>query len=171
MVTASEKPTHYYHCCCLCKQLSFVGGTSLRTGFSPFTDKLRSINMSKKNKTIITAAILILVGYILICTILISTKNDVLYFHYINNPFTEETFNLLTSILIYISLWGVIGLISSFCVFQVVKCLCNHLHRKDYKNYEEELRYGRIVSFVATYTLILIIMVLNISNIMTIVCK
>lgn len=129
-----------------------------------------------KNKLIITVAVLVLVFAVMAYILLNSTTNDTLYFHYIHNQNTGESLGLIASILLYILFWWFVGLVPSSSVFLFVLCLYYFLHRKDkrildryyHPKYEEEFYYGGLLSLAATYIAILVLMILHISNIITI---
>lgn len=132
--------------------------------------------MIKKNKIIITIAILFLIITSVIYILLNSTINDTLCFHYIHNQNTGEQIGLITSILLYLIFWWFIGLIPSSGVFLFSLCLYYFFHRKDKRlfersyqpKYKEEIYYAWTVAYRATYIAILILMALHISNIATI---
>ncbi len=138
------------------------------------TDEERSI---QKNKIIITIAILVVVFIGVGYTLLNSTLNDELYFRYAYNQKTGEQLNLASSLLIYFFIFGVFGIPHAGCVFLFMMYLYYFLHRKDKRlfrdrsycpDYEEEFHYGGRVALRATYTARFILMLLHISNVITI---
>lgn len=130
----------------------------------------------QKNKFIITISVLVLIFVVMAYILQNSTVNDTLYFHHVYNQNTGEPFRIIDSILVYILLWFVVGLIPCACMMLFVLCLYCFLHRKDKQFfdrrycpiYEEECDYGWKFAQISTYVAVLILMVLHISNAVTI---
>lgn len=126
------------------------------------------------NKMTVTVAALILtfvaVGYIL----LHSTINDTIYFHYVINGKGEQI-GLFSSIIMYLLLLWIAGAIFSSVLFLFTAVLYEFLDRKEERRYgrdyeekkHEEMNHTYQVSFSIGYIATFIIMVLNISNLIT----
>ena len=140
---------------------------------SQHSDEERSI---RKNKIIITVAVFVLDFVNVVFVLMNSTVNDTLYFHYVHNQSTGEPLGLILSIFLYILFWWLAGLILSGWVCVCTICLYYFLHRKDKRiseryyspKYEEELYYGVELSFRVTYVVAFILILLHISNIVTV---
>lgn len=130
----------------------------------------------RKNKIIIATSIVILI-VILFCLILSNSSiNGALSFHYVYNQKTGESLSLGMSIFLYVLFFWFIGLVPFSSVFLFSLIIYCFLHRKDkrlferkyHPSYENELYFGAKVAFISTYTAIFILMVLQISNLVTI---
>ena len=131
----------------------------------------------RKNKAIITVAVIILVAIMVIYVLLNSNLNDDFYFHYVCNGKTGEPLGFFISVFMYVLFWFFIaGSLPAVCVFLLTMCLYFFLHRKDENilsktycpEYEEEFYYGGFISLTITYGAVLVLMVLHITNIITI---
>ena len=137
------------------------------------TDEERSI---QKNKKIITVAVLTLAFAIVAVILLKSTLNDTFYFHYIQNQKTGENIGLIVSILGYLLLWWLLGMLPSACLSLFSLCLYYFLHRKDkeilsrhyHPKYETECSHCAYLSFTISYIATFVLLVLHIFNIATI---
>ena len=136
------------------------------------SDEERSI---QKNKTIILVAVLIITFFMVSCILLNSTANDTVYFHYAHNLNTGEPIGLIGSIVLYVVLWGFSGIFPAGINWLLITYLYFFLHRKD-KNvtnrfrtpkYEEEHDYGTKIAFVVSYIAAGILIILHVSNIVT----
>lgn len=134
------------------------------------------MNSIKRNKIIIATSTIALV-FIIFCFILSNSEiNGSLSFHYVHNQNTGEPLSLLVSIFLYILFWWFIGLVPSAAVFLFSLIVYYFLHRKDkrllerryHPSYEEEFHFGGKVAFVSTYIAVLILLLLQISNLVSI---
>lgn len=131
---------------------------------------------TKRNKIIITVAILLLAVVVWVFIFMNSTVtvNGNLSFHYSHNLNTGEPSGLIPSIITYIFYWWILGAIPAACVFLFMMCIYGILHRGDERlfkaasKHEEELEYGGKLAYIVTYVTIAIVMLLHISNIVTI---
>jgi len=129
-----------------------------------------------KNKRIILSSILIFVTLIVVLLLLNSRFNNDVYFHYVYNQNTGEQLSVITSLLLYLLFLWFVGLVPSACVFLFMMMVYAIIHRKDkrlfeksyHPNYEEEFFYGGLMAFVVTYSAVLVLMILHLSNIATI---
>lgn len=134
------------------------------------------VNSLKKNKIIIATSVILLVLSMFILILSRSSINGALSFHYVYNRNTGEPLSLAMSIFLYILLFWFIGLIPSSSVFLFSIMIYYFLHRKDkrlfnrnyHPTYEEEFFFGGKVAFASTYLAILILMLLQISNLVII---
>ena len=137
------------------------------------TDIERSI---QRNKKIIRGFIILVALSLVIWIIANSTHNTTVYFHYVHNRNTGEAIGLIGSIIMYIGLWILSGVLLSSILMCFSMFLYFFLHRKDEKIlmrnyhpvYEEELTYGTDLSRNVGYVLPLIFIILHVSNIVTI---
>lgn len=130
----------------------------------------------KKNKIIIATSITVLV-FTVFCLILSNSSiNGSLSFQYVHNQNTGEPLSLSESIFLYILFFWFLGLIPFSVVFLFSLMIYFFLHRKDKRlferrynpPYEEEMDFGFKVSYISTYTAIFILLILQISNLVTI---
>ena len=129
-----------------------------------------------KNKRIILSSIVIFVALIVILILLNSSLNSDVYFHYVYNQNTGARLSIITSLFLYFLFWWFAGFVPSAVVFLFMMSVYYFLHRKDKKvfdrgyhpEYEEEFYYGGSVAFVATYIVVLFLMILHLSNLVTI---
>jgi hypothetical protein len=130
----------------------------------------------KRNKLIIATSTIALV-FLIFCLILSNSEiNGSLSFHYVHNQNTGEPLSLIASIFLYILFWWFIGLVPSAAVFLFSLILYYFLHCKDkrllerryHPPYEEEFYLGGKVAFTSTYIAVLILLLLQISNFVSI---
>ena len=129
-----------------------------------------------KNKRIILSSILIFVTLIVVLILLNSRFNNDIYFHYVYNQNTGEQSSIITSLFLYLLFLWFVGLVPSACVLLFMMMVYAIIHRKDkrlfeksyHPKHEEEFFYGGLMAFVVTYSAILVLMILHLSNIATI---
>lgn len=130
----------------------------------------------KRNKIIIATSIIVLV-FTIFCLILSNSLiNGSLSFQYVHNQNTGEPLSLGTSIFLYILLFWFLGLLPVSAIHLFMFMVYFFLHRKDKRlfergynpPYEEEMYFGSRVVFISTYTAIFILLILQISNLVTI---
>ncbi len=130
----------------------------------------------KRNKLIIATSTIALV-FLIFCFILSNSEiNGSLSFHYVHNQNTGEPLSLIVSIFLYILFWWFIGLVPSAAVFLFSLIVYYFLHRKDkrllerryHPPYEEEFYFGGKVAFISTYIAVLVLLLLQISNLVSI---
>ena len=134
------------------------------------------MNLIKRNKIIIATLTIVLVLTVFLLILFNSEINGSLSFHYVHNQKTGEPLSLIVSILLYILLWWFLGSVPSAAVCLFSLLVYEFLHRKDkklverwyYPPYEEEYHFGAEVAFISTYTAVLILLLLQISNLVTI---
>lgn len=130
-------------------------------------DTLRKVNREK-----IVVLVLILsvqwfaIGYVL----LRGNFNQTTYFHYIGDSVGVGSF--LKSIFLYFLLWWISGLVPSASMFLLMEITLFCIHRKSdlrsNKVFNSVFTFGGCVAFISTYVEMLMLMVLQISNIATI---
>lgn len=134
------------------------------------------MNLIKRNKIIIATSTIVLV-FLIFCFILSNSEiNGSLSFHYVHNQNTGEPLSLIVSIFLYILFWWFIGLVPSAAVFLFSLIVYYFLHRKDkrllerryHPPYEEEFHFGGKVAFISTYIAVLVLLLLQISNLVMI---
>lgn len=130
----------------------------------------------QRNKKIIKIFIILVSLSLAIWVISNSTYNATIYFHYVHNRNTGEAIGLAGSLIMYIGLWILSGVLLSSILMGLSMFSYVILHRKDEKIlkryyhpvYEEELTYGIDVSRKIGYVLPLVFIILHVSNIVTI---
>ena len=131
----------------------------------------------RKNKYIITIAVL---SVVVIASLSIALSGDFrgeLDFQIINNQKTGEPLGVFMSLFIYVLMWLLFGLIPSSCVMLFAMLVCFFLHRKDpnlFKkgyspSYEEEFEYAEKISLCSTYAATLFLILLQASGLLIIV--
>lgn len=134
------------------------------------------VEENRKNRAIIGISVIALVVVVFIVTLLNSQYNGTFAFHYIHNLNTGRPMSAFVSVLLYILLWWVMGLIPAASVALFSLVLYFILHRKDKRllqsNYhppfESEHYWGARIAFISTYVAVLILMILQISNLVSI---
>lgn len=134
------------------------------------------VEENKKNKAIIGVSVIALVVVVFIVILLNSQYNGTFAFHYINNLNTGRPLSAFVSVLLYILLWWVISLIPAASVALFSLVLYFILHRKDkrllqhnyHPPYESEHYWGARIAFFSTYVAVLMLMILQISNLVSI---
>lgn len=133
----------------------------------------KQIKRNKRLIAVFTIAIVILAFSYVISN---SEINGALSFHRILNQKTGEPISIFGSIFLYILFWWLAGLVPTATVFNLMMLFYFFLHRKDKRlferhyspPYEEEFFFGGTIAFSATYLAVLILILLQISNLMII---
>lgn len=134
------------------------------------------LGKNNKKEQIIIISILLLV-FLISCYILANSEfNNEIKFRWIINQNTGAPISFIGSVVIYILLWGLVGLIPSVAVFLFALLLFCFLYRKAhcsyrkscFPEYDEFDTCGKI-AFVSTYIAAGILLLLHILNIVTIV--
>lgn len=131
----------------------------------------------RKNKIIITVAVLSVVIIVALAIALSGDFNGNLEFQIISNPKTGEPLGVCMSLFVYVLMWLLFGLIPSSCVMLFAMLLYFFLHRKDPNllkkgyapSYEEELEYAGKISLFSTYVATLFLILLQASGLLIIV--
>lgn len=113
----------------------------------------------RKNKLIITVAVLLVVIIAFFSIALSGNFSGTLEFKILNNQETGEPLGVLASLFLYVLMLLLFGLVPSSCVFLFAMLVYFFLHRKDpnlFKKgyspkYEEEFEYAGKLSFCSTY--------------------
>lgn len=134
------------------------------------------MNSIRRNKIIIATAAITLVAVIFCWILTHSSFNGTFSFHCVHNQNTGEPLSIWTSIMLYILLFLFLGMVPSGVVMLFVELIYVFLHIKDkhlfrrryHPPYEEEFYFGASVAFKAVYIAIFILMILHISNLVSI---
>lgn len=125
----------------------------------------------ERNKSIIAKSVYLLV-LISICIILAySEYNGILKFRYVLHGNTGEPLSFLFSIICYILFWGVAGIFPSAFLYFFIIFVGSLLHRNEVNRpylHRDEDSYGFNLAFKAAYAGVLFLMILHISNLVTI---
>lgn len=131
----------------------------------------------RKNKIIITVAVLSVVIIAFFSIALSGNFSGELEFQIINNQKTGEPLGVFMSLFIYVLMWLLFGLIPSAAIMLFSMLVYAFLHRKDpnlFKKgyspkYEEEFEYAGKLSFCSTYAATFILILLQASGLLVII--
>lgn len=113
----------------------------------------------QRNKIIITIFVLTIILLAFSCVMLHSEPNEGVNFRHIYNNYTGEKLSVLGSILCYLFVWCVLGILPGGATAVLTMCLYLLLHRKDenlldrhyHPEYECEIEYGIKLSLATGY--------------------
>lgn len=131
----------------------------------------------RKNKTIITVAVLSVVIIVFFLIVLSGDFSGQLEFQIINNQKNAESLGVFMSLFIYVLMGLLFGLIPSAAIMLFSMLVYVFLHRKDsnllkkeyFPKYEKEFEYAGKLSLCSTYAATFILILLQASGLLIIV--
>ena len=124
-----------------------------------------------RNKRIAIISAIALSLLFMVCILFHSEPNDTIYFHFVHDRNTGESLGWFVSVFLYILLWWVIGMLPAGWNSILILILYMLLYPKNTQLRDKHFDvayYGGWTALCSTYGAVLVLMILHLSNIITI---